>query len=69
MKVGADGKYFLGETERNLVELSAILGKAIQSDPDIIVLLQVEDSVKFDMIVSVLDLLKKLKISKISLRT
>lgn len=70
VKVVADGKYFLSQTEKNLAELSATLGKAIQSDTNIAVRLQAEKAVSFDRIASVLDLLNnKLKISKITLRT
>ena len=70
VKVSADGKYFLGQTEMNLAELSVTLGKAIQSDPNIAVHLQVGKVVNFDTIASVLDLLNnKLGISKISLRS
>lgn len=70
VKVSADGKYFLGQTEMNLAELSATLGKAVQGNPNLAVYLQVERAVNFSAIASVLDLLNnKLKISKISLRT
>ena len=69
VKVSADGKYFLGQTEMSLAELSAALDKAIQSDPNIAVYLQAGKSVNYNTIVSVLDLLKKLKISNVSLKT
>lgn len=68
--MGADGKHFLNQTERSLAELSATLGKAIQSDPNIAVDLQAEKAADYSTIVPVLDLLNsKLKISKIFLGT
>ena len=69
VEVSADGKYYLNQTEVNLASLSSAMAGAFQADPNIVVHLRGDKTVQLDRVVAVLDLLTKLGISTVSIRT
>ncbi len=69
VEVSAEGKYYLNQTEVNLASLSSAMSGAFQADPNIVVHLRGDKTVQLDRVVTVLDLLTKLGISTISIRT
>ena len=69
VEVSAEGKYYLNQTEVNLASLSSTMSGAFQADPNIVVHLRGDKTVQFDRVMAVLDLLTKLGISNVSMRT
>lgn len=69
VEVSAEGKYYLNQTEVNLADLSSAMSSAFQANPGIIVHLRADKTVEYGRVMAVLDLLKKLGIPDLSLRT
>lgn len=69
VEVSAEGKYYLNQTEVNLAGLSSAMADAFQADPNIIVYLRGDEAVQYKRVAAVLDLLKKLGIPTVSMRT
>lgn len=69
VEVSAEGKYYLNQTEVNLASLSSTMSGAFQADPNIIVYLRADETVQHGRVVAVLDLLRKLGIPNVSIRT
>lgn len=69
VEVSAEGKYYLNQTEVNLASLSSTMAGAFRADPNIVVHLRVDKTVEYGRVMAVLDLLKKLGIPDISMRT
>ena len=69
VEVSAEGKYYLNQTEVNLASLSSAMAGAFQADPNIVVYLRADKTVEYGRVMAVLDLLKKLGIPDVSLRT
>lgn len=69
VEVSAEGKYYLNQTEVNLASLSSAMAGAFQADPNIVVYLRADKTVEYGRVMAVLDLLKKLGIPDVSMRT
>lgn len=69
VEVSAEGKYYLNQTEVNLVSLSSAMADALQTDPNIIVYLRADKTVQHGQVMAVVDLLTKLGIPEVSMRT
>ena len=69
VEVSAEGKYYLNQTEVNLASLSSTMAGAFRADPNIVVYLRADKTVEYGRVMAVLDLLKKLGIPDISMRT
>ena len=69
VEVSAEGKYYLNQAEVNLASLSSAIAGAFQTDPNITVHLRADKTVEYGRVMVVLDLLKKLGIPDISMRT
>lgn len=69
VEVSAEGKYYLNQTEVSLASLSSAMAGAFQADPNIVVYLRADKTVEYGRVMAVLDLLKKLGIPDVSMRT
>lgn len=69
VEVSAEGKCYLNQTEVNLTSLSSAMAGAFQADPNIVVYLRADKTVEYGRVMAVLDLLTKLGISDVSMRT
>ena len=69
VEVSAEGKYYLNQTEVNLASLSSAMAGDFQADPNIIVYLRGDKTAQYGQVAAVLDLLRKLGIPDISMRT
>ena len=69
VEVSAEGKYYLNQTEVNLASLSSAMAGAFRADPNIVVYLRADKTVEYGRVMAVLDLLKKLGIPDVSMRT
>ena len=69
VEVSAEGKYYLNQTEVNLAGLSSAMAGAFQADPNIVVYLRGDKTALYGQVAAVLDLLRKLGIPDVSLRT
>lgn len=69
VEVSAEGKYYLNQTEVNLASLSSTIAGAFQADPNIVVYLRGDKTVEYGRVMAVLDLLTKLGIPDVSMRT
>lgn len=69
VEVSAEGKYYLNQTEVNLASLSSAMAGAFQEDPNIIVYLRGDKTAQYGRVAAVLDLLRKLGIPDVSMRT
>ena len=69
VEVSAEGKYYLNQTEVNLASLSSAMAAAFQANPNIVVHLRGDKTAQYGPVAAVLDLLRKLGISEISMRT
>ena len=69
VEVSAEGKYYLNQAEVNLASLSSAMAGAFQADPNIVVYLRGDKTAQYGQVAAVLDLLRKLGIPDISMRT
>lgn len=69
VEVSAEGKYYLNQTEVNLAGLSSAMAVAFQEDPNIVVYLRGDKTALYGQVAAVVDLLTKLGIPDVSLRT
>lgn len=69
VEVSAEGKYYLNQTEVSLASLSSTISGAFQADPNIVVHLRGDKTAQYGQVAAVLDLLRKLGIPDVSLRT
>ena len=69
VEVSAEGKYYLNQTEVNLASLSSAIADAFQANPNIVVHLRGDKTAQYGRVMAVLDLLTKLGIPEISMRT
>lgn len=69
VEINSDGDYFLDQEELEFAGLSAAIGDAFQTEPNINVYLRADKKAEFEMVARVLDLLTTLGIPNVSVRT
>ena len=69
VEITADGKYFLDDDELEYGALSTSIGEAFRVNPEIAVYLRADKTVSWEIVAGVVDLLTRLGIPNVSMRT
>ena len=67
--ITADGRLFLDSTRVSLVELEQRLREYVAADPELPVVVKGDAAIRYDRVIAVLDLLKRLRINNLGLVT
>ena len=69
VEITAEGDYFLDQAEMPVSELRTSIGQAFQSDPELFFYVRADKKATWEMVAGVVDLLTKLGIPNVSMRT
>ncbi len=69
VEITAEGDYFLDQSEMPVSELRTSIGQTFQADPEVFFYVRADKKATWEMVANVMDLLTKLGIPNVSMRT